>query len=368
MKATEAFLPWLEYDIDGFVSRVTPHDVKRVLKKDSLTPEDFLCLLSPAAESFLQDMAILAQKITSYHFGKAILLFAPLYIADYCQNQCIYCGFRAQNVFPRTKLSLEEIQKNGEVLSSKGFRHTLLLTGDAPSVTSVDFFEEALSLLQPMFDSLALEVYPLSEQDYVRLKKVGLDGLTIYQETYDRQVYDKVHPTGPKKDYLWRLETPERGARAGLRWITIGTLYGLSDPLHDAFWTAMHLLTLKRYYPTVEWGVSLPRLNPAEGDFVPTYHLSDKRFVQFLLAFRIFFPSVGITLSTRERPAMRDMLIPLGVTKISAESHTEVGGYAGNQHRIPQFEVADNRSLEEMVVVIRSKGFEPVFKDWIGVL
>ncbi|MFN3660646.1 MAG: 2-iminoacetate synthase ThiH, partial [Brevinematales bacterium] len=182
------------------------------------------------------------------------------------------------------------------------------------------------------------------------------------------QVYDKVHPSGPKKDYLFRLETPERGAMAGLRWITIGALYGLSDPLHDAFWTAMHLLTLKRYYPGVEWGISLPRLNPAEGNFVPAYHLSDKRFVQFLLAFRIFFPRVGITLSTRERPAMRDMLIPLGVTKVSAESHTDVGGYIGNQHRIPQFEVADERSVEEMVLAIRSKGFEPVFKDWIGVL
>ncbi|NPV38040.1 2-iminoacetate synthase (ThiH) [Brevinematales bacterium NS] len=368
MKATTEFLSWLEYDIEGFVSRVTSQDVKRVLRKDSLTPEDFLCLLSPAAEGFLEEMAILSQKITAHHFGRAILLFAPLYIADYCQNQCVYCGFRAQNRFPRTKLSLEEIRKNGEVLSEKGFRHILLLTGDAPSITPVDFLEEVLSLLSPMFDSLAVEVYPLSEEEYLRLRRVGLDGLTIYQETYDREVYDEVHPAGPKKDYLWRLGTPERGALAGLRWITIGALYGLANPLHDAFWTGMHLLTLKKYYPSVEWGLSLPRMNPAEGDFVPTYHLSDKKFVQFLFAFRIFFPTAGITLSTRERPQMRDILLPLGVTKVSAESHTEVGGYAAQNHHIPQFEVADNRSVEEMIAVIRSKGFEPVFKDWVGVL
>ncbi|MCX7882437.1 MAG: 2-iminoacetate synthase ThiH [Brevinematales bacterium] len=368
MKATEAFLSWLTYDIESVVSRVKKEDVQRVLRKERLTPEDFLCLLSPAAEAFLEDMAILSQKITAKHFGRAILLFAPLYVSDYCQNRCVYCGFRAQNTFARTKLSLEEIRKNGEVLSSKGFRHVLLLTGDAPSITPVEFFEDMLRVLHPMFDSLALEVYPLKTDEYVRLKQVGLDGLTIYQETYERKIYDEVHPTGPKKDYLWRLETPERGAMAGLRWITIGALYGLADPLHDAFWTAMHLMTLKKYYPEVEWGVSLPRMNPAEGDFVPKYTLSDRRFVQYLLAFRIFFPTVGITLSTRERPYMRDIVIPLGVTKVSAESHTEVGGYTEKPCHIPQFEVADTRSVEEMKRVIAHKGFDPVFKDWVGAI
>ncbi|URA10940.1 2-iminoacetate synthase ThiH [Thermospira aquatica] len=365
MKATEAFLPWLDFDIDGFVSRVTEKDVERVLEKEVLGYQDFLCLLSPVASRFLEKMAICSQQLTAKHFGRAILLFAPLYLADYCQNACVYCGFRVMNRFPRKKLSLEEIQRNGEILAEKGFRHILLLTGDAPAVTPVSYLEEAMSILSPMFDSLAVEVYPMTVEEYQKLRLVGLDGLTIYQETYDRKVYAEVHPSGPKRDFFWRLGTPERGAQAGLRWVTIGALYGLANPLHDAFWTAMHLMTLKKYYPEVEWGVSLPRMNPAEGDFVQKYNLPDKQFVQFLLAFRIFFPTVGITLSTRERPEMRDILIPLGVTKVSAESHTEVGGYAEHQEQVPQFEVADKRSVEEIKSVISSKGFDPVFKDWV---
>ncbi len=365
MKATEAFLSWLDFDIDGFVSRVTERDVEKVLEKETLGYQDFLCLLSPAAQRFLERMAIRSQQLTAKHFGRAILLFVPLYLADYCQNACVYCGFRVMNRFPRKKLSLEEIQKNGEVLASKGFRHILLLTGDAPEVTPVSYLEEAMRILSPMFDSLAVEIYPMATEDYERLRLVGLDGLTIYQETYDRTVYAEVHPSGPKRDFLWRLGTPERGAQAGLRWVTIGALYGLTHPLHDAFWTAMHLMTLKKYYPEVEWGVSLPRMNPAEGGFRPRYWLSDRQFVQFLLAFRLFFPTAGITLSTRERPEMRDILIPLGVTKVSAESHTDVGGYAETQKHVPQFEVSDKRSVEEMVAVIASKGFEPVFKDWV---
>jgi 2-iminoacetate synthase len=368
MRATESFLQWLDFDIDGALASVDETAVKKALSKDVLSPFDFLALVSEAAEPFLEVMARKAMELTAQHFGRAVLLFAPLYLADYCQNQCLYCGFSARNRFPRHKLSRDEIEANGEALYQQGFRHILLLTGDSPVQTPVDYLEEAIEILSRRFESIAVEVYPLEQHDYQRLRLKGLDGLTIYQETYDRAVYDEVHPSGPKKDYLYRLQTPERGALAGLRWITLGALYGLANPIHDAFWTAMHLVSLKKFYPFVEWGVSLPRMNPAEGIFSPRYQLSDKRFVQFLLAFRIFFPTVGITLSTRERPEMRDILIPLGITKMSAGSHTEVGGYASEEKTVPQFEIADNRSVEEVVAVIRSKGFDPVFKDWVGVV
>lgn len=368
MKATEAFLSWLTYPIDKVVQQVKETDVERVLKKEALLPEDFLCLLSPVASHYLEEMARRSMELTSKHFGRAILLFAPLYLADYCQNTCLYCGFSARNHFSRKKLSMEEIQRNGEVLYQKGFRHILLLTGDAPAITPLEYLEEAIGTLSELFDSIALEVYPLDTQEYQHLRGVGLDGLTIYQETYNREIYAEVHPDGPKRDYLWRLGTPERGALAGLRWITIGALYGLASPLHDAFWTAMHLMSLRKFYPEVEWGVSLPRMNPAEGRLSSLFSFPDRQFVQFLLAFRIMFPTVSITLSTRERAQIRDILIPLGITKISAGSHTDVGGYALEEKHIPQFEIADNRNVEEMIAVIRSKGFDPVFKDWVGVL
>jgi 2-iminoacetate synthase len=305
-----------------------------------------------------------------------------MYISDFCANHCTYCGFNAVTDFPRTRLTIEEIEVEAKAIAAMGIRHILVLTGEAPAKTPMSYLEEAVTVLTRHFSSIALEMFPMEEADYRQLCKAGVDSLTVYQEVYDQALYKEVHPKGPKSDYAFRLLTPERGARAGLRALNIGTLFGLGEPRAEAFMAGLHARYLEQEFPHVEVSLSLPRMTKAEGGIAPKNHLSDAAFVQTMLAWRLFMPRLGITVSTRESAQFRDRLIHLGATRFSAGSKTDVGGYAVRNPAVSgstesgskdsehpadttvQFEITDTRSVDETIRMIRNSGYQPVFKDW----
>lgn len=353
------------FDFDEFFERVNAGDIERALNREKLAPLDFLALLSPRAANYLEPMARKAQRLTVQYFGRTIQLFIPLYIANYCSNQCAYCGFSRNHSIGRSKLSLEEIEAEAIAIRRTGMQHLLVLTGEAPEVTPPDYIVSAMRLLKRHFASVSIEMFPMEETDYRRLKEAGVDGLTLYQETYDRQVYREVHPGGPKRDYRYRLDAPERGARAGFRAVNIGPLIGLAEKRREIFFCGLHARYIDDHYLATEVGLSLPRFNPAEGDFSPPYPATDREFVQFLLALRLFMPRATLTVSTRERAEFRDRLIPLGITRLSAGSCTGVGGYARPDHRqTPQFEISDARSVDQVAKAVSDQGYQPVYKDW----
>jgi 2-iminoacetate synthase len=244
-------------------------------------------------------------------------------------------------------------------------KHILVLTGEARQVTPMDYIEEAIGIIKKRFSSISIEMFPMDTEEYRRLKAAGVDGLTVYQEVYDREIYQKVHPAGKKADYRYRLDTPERGAVAGIRMINIATLFGLGDQRREAFMAGMHAKYLDDKYLDTELSLSLPRMNAAEGGYTPPYPVDDKSFVQFILAYRLFLPRSGITISTRESAALRDRLMFLGVTRMSAGSRTDVGGYTQPKEcSTAQFEISDDRDVADIIRAIRDRGFQPVFKDW----
>jgi 2-iminoacetate synthase len=361
-------LPRLEsVDFDASLRAVSTADVERALRRDEqLDRRDLLCLLSPAAQPYLEEMARRARRLTLQHFGRIISLYAPLYISDYCSNACTYCGFHAGVDFPRTKLTLEQIGQEAAAIAAAGIRHILVLTGEAPAQTPLSYLADAVRLLTKHFSSIALEIFPLDEDGYRTLRQAGADSLTVYQEVYDRAIYNEVHPAGRKADYVWRLQTPERGARAGFRALNIGPLFGLGEPRREAWLAALHARWLEEAFPDVEISLSLPRMTKAAGAIPPRHLLADRDFVQFMLAWRLFMPRLGITISTREAPAFRDRLVHLGATRFSSGSKTGVGEYAvRSQEAAPeQFAVTDNRSVAEVAAMLRRSGCQPVFKDW----
>ncbi len=338
-------------------------DVKRALAKESILPEELAVLLSPAAAGCLEEMARKAKDNTLRHFGNAIILYAPLYLSNYCVNNCLYCGFNVHNRMERRKLTIEEVAREAESISQSGIRHILLLTGESRKHSSVEYIKDCIKEAAKYFTSISIEVYPLEVDEYRMLVENGCDGLTIYQEVYDEDMYGVMHPGGPKRDYRYRLDTPERGCKGGMRSLGVGALLGLGDWRAEAFYTAMHAYYLNKNYPEVEISVSLPRIRPHCGSFSVPHPVNDREFVQIMLAFRIFLPHVGITISTRERAELRDNLIGLGVTRMSAGSVTEVGGYSSKRGD-GQFEVSDDRSVEEIRQMLYNKGYQPVFKDW----
>ncbi len=359
----ETLNEWASFDFKGYLGSISENDIEKSLFKQNLSNLDFLNLLSEAASPYLEKMAQKSSSLTIKNFGKAIALYIPLYISNYCVNECSYCGFNKSNRISRSKLSMEEIEKNAREIFRTGLKHILVLTGESRDETPVNYLEEAVRLLKKIFSSVSIEVFPMDVPDYKKLVQAGADGLTIYQETYNRALYGKVHLSGPKKNFDYRLGAPERGAAAFFRSVSIGPLFGLGDPLEEAFFCGLHARHLFTSFPGVEVGISLPRLNEAEGKFKAIYPLSDKNFVQYLAALRLFLPRAGIALSTRERAAFRDNLIGLGITKMSGGSSTSVGGYCGKPDT-PQFEVSDHRSVAEIAHVIMEKGYDPVYKDW----
>ncbi|NGM83088.1 2-iminoacetate synthase ThiH [Paenibacillus sp. 7124] len=340
-----------------------PEDVKRALAKDKLDEEDLLALLSPAAGQHLEEMAQKAQRLTRTHFGHVMQLFTPMYVADFCVNHCTYCSFSSIYDFPRKKLTLEEVEKEAAAIASTGLRHILLLTGESRRDSPVSYVKDCVTVLRKYFSSIGIEVNPLSQEEYKELAHAGVDGLTIYQEVYHRETYERLHVKGPKRNFRARLDAPERGCQAGFRSVNIGALLGLYDWRQEAFMAAMHARYLQDRYPGCEIGLSPPRFRPYLGSFNPESDVTDRALVQIILAYRLFLPRSGITLSTREPARLRDRLVHLGVTKMSAGVSTEVGGHTG-EGGTPQFEISDSRSVPEIREMLYRSGLQPVFKDW----
>jgi 2-iminoacetate synthase len=342
----------------------TERDVARALASERLRPEDLMALLSPAAEERLEMMARRAHRLTVQRFGRTILLYAPLYLSNECSNGCRYCGFNAGNEVPRRTLNLDEIENEARVLHDHGFRHILLVTGEQSRAVDNEALSAAVRRIRPLFSSISIEVYPMEEAGYSQMVDAGVDGLTIYQETYDRDLYAEMHPFGKKRDYDWRLLTPERGAAAGIRRIGVGALLGLGDFRTEAFFVGLHALHLSRHFWRSHVSVSFPRIRPADGGFAPLSPVSDTRFVQLICALRLLLPDAGLVLSTRESARLRDHLIPLGITQMSAGSCTAPGGYATKDESGRQFAIDDDRTPAEVSRIIRAKGYEAVWKDW----
>ena len=342
----------------------TGTDVERALSARRANLDDFMCLLSPAAEPYLEEMARGAQRLTQQRFGKVISLFAPLYLSNVCTNGCIYCGFNAHNPVERVTLTVDQAAAEARCIRSMGFRHVLLLTGEAPKVAPVEYIEEAVERIRPQFSSIGIEVFPMDTESYRRLIRSGVDNLVVFQETYNERRYPDFHPKGKKRDYRWRLETPDRGGDAGFRRLGLGALLGLDDWRVEGFFTGLHASHLLRTHWKSQVTISFPRLRPSAGGFDPPAPVSDFHFVQLLAALRLFLPDAGFTLSTREPASLRDHLIPLGITSMSAGSRTDPGGYSHTAEAEAQFEIADDRPPEVVAGVISSKGYEPVWKDW----
>jgi 2-iminoacetate synthase len=353
-----------QFDFNAFFEDVKPDDIKRILLKDSCDEKDFLSLLSPSALPFLEAMAQKANVLTVKNFGKTILLYAPIYISNYCENQCVYCGFNKKNKIQRKQLNSLEIKREAEVLAKSEIKHVLLLTGSARTIATVDYIGNAVQTLKKYFSSISIEVYPMETEEYKKMVVEGVDGVCLYQETYDEKLYAKIHPGGPKRDYLFRLNGPERACLAGMRTVNVGALLGLKDWRSEAFLTALHAKYLQDNYPDVEVSLSFPRLRPQKGDFVSSFEVDDTVMVQMMIAYRIFMPRGGVSISTRESSEFRDNILPLGVTKMSAGSKTVVGGYTSEGYENEQFEISDSRSVKEIEDMIYSKGCQPVFKDW----
>jgi 2-iminoacetate synthase len=393
---------------DDFVRRslsTTPADIRNSLAKSSLSLNDFAALISPAAAGFLGELSSRSRKLTLQRFGKVVRLFAPLYVSNECINNCSYCGFSRDNPILRVTLSVEEVRREARALLEQGFRNILLVAGEHPKFVSNNYLRDCVAALHEEIPSVSLEVGPMETDEYLPLVAAGADGLVVYQETYDREVYGEVHTAGPKKNFDWRLETPERAYAAGFRRLGISALYGLADWRYEAISVAAHAAWLLRHCWKAQLTISLPRLRPCAGEFQPLTQMSDRDLAQLICAFRLMFPDVGLVLSTREPARLRDGLIPLGITLMSAGSHTEPGGYTGagrekvhqtvrgrmvelpptvgikgegasewangNSHTTGatgQFEVSDDRSAKEVASLLQKLGYEPVWKDWDSAL
>ena len=308
-----------------------------------------------------------ASMLTLRHFGRAVSLFAPLYLSNYCDGGCLYCGFNRSRPLRRKRLSLSEMDREMEALSATGIRSVLLLTGESPAMTPAGYLLAAVARARRCFVNVALEVYPLEEEEYRRLVEAGVDGFTLFQETYDRTRYRELHPAGRKADYDYRYLAPERMARAGVRSITLGALLGLADPSEDSHALFTHLESLQRRFPGVEYRLAFPRVIPVDDSTFDPVLVSDRTLVRLIVSARVLFPRVGITLSTREGAGFRDRALEIGVDRLSAGSRTDVGGYTQSHSASGQFAIRDGRTPEEVVMMLKQRGFDPVFSDWCPV-
>ncbi len=357
---------FLKLNTEQIKTAVTSGDKTRAeiaVKKESASYEDFLALLSPAAAFLLDDMALRSRAMTQKHFGKNINMYIPLYISNECSNECAYCGFNRKNKINRKTLTEAEVEAELENIKKQGFNSILLLTGEAPDKAGLNYIARCVLLARKYFTQVSLEIYPMDTDGYRKLVDAGATGLTVYQETYDTDTYKKVHFSGQKKNFEWRINAPDRAAQAGFRKIGIGALLGLYDWRTEAAYVGAHAAYIMKKYWKTEVSVSFPRMRGSSSAFKPYQIISDRELVQMIFALRIFTKFAGITLSTREAAAFRDNMISLGVTNMSAGSKTNPGGYGGSESE-GQFEICDDRSVEEILSAIRSKGYYPVFKDW----
>ncbi|MBU4263716.1 MAG: 2-iminoacetate synthase ThiH [Proteobacteria bacterium] len=339
-------------------------DVHHALQSDRIDIKGLAALLSPAAEHLLPRLAARSARITAKRFGRTIQIYAPLYLSNFCINRCAYCGFSAGNKIDRRVLTMEEAEQEAMILHGRGFKHILLVAGEAPARLGVDYLAALTTRLRDGFAAISIEVQPLEEDEYVRLFAAGITSVAVYQETYDRGIYGQVHHAGKKCDFDYRLATPARAAAAGMREVGIGALLGLADWRLEGLAMGMHLAWLRKHYWRTALTISFPRLRPAEGGFQPLVKVNERMLTQMIFALRIFDPDVGLLLSTREEARFRDGMVGLGPTRYSAGSCTAPGGYAHPELTGEQFSVGDHRSMQEVCADICQKGYDPVRKDW----
>jgi 2-iminoacetate synthase len=371
-------------------------EARRCVRGGKWSLGDFASLISPAAAPYLEELCRHSRALTRRRFGNVIRLFAPLYLSNECINNCQYCGFSRDNPILRVTLSVAEMMREARALHEQGFRNVLLVAGEHPKFVSEQYLADCVRALRAEIPGVSLEVGPMETAQYRPIVQAGAEGLVVYQETYDRGVYAAMHTSGPKRDFDWRLETPERAYAAGFRRLGIGALHGLGDWRREALSLAAHADYLLRHCWKAQLTIALPRLRPCAGQFEPLTQMGDRELAQLVCALRLVFPDAGLVLSTREPARLRDGLIPLGITQISAGSHTEPGGYTGagrekthhttrgravdtaaasewagaegTTNATGQFEIADDRSPREVEAVLRRLGYEPVWKDWDAAL
>ena len=350
------------------LENIHPDDVEMALSEPagSYNFEKLLTLISPAAENYLEEMAQLAHQLTVQRFGRTIRLYAPLYLSNDCTNSCRYCGFNKENKFERTRLTIDQAVEEANIIASEGFRDILLVSSEDRQFVSVDYLAELARKLRDKFASISIEIYQMTRAEYAELFEAGIEGVTLYQETYNREAYTYYHPSGPKSDFDNRLDTPDHISAAGMREVGLGVLLGLTDWRIETLALAEHAHYLIKRYWQSHISFSFPRLRPAYevGCSQFRHLLSDKNLVQMITALRLCFADAGLVLSTRERAELRDHLVKLGITKLSAGSKTNPGGYSGHSGAIEQFEIDDIRSPAHVAAMIKQQGFEPVWKDW----
>ena len=354
-------------DITGKIGLKTEEDVKLALSKRHLDIDDFMALISPAAQPFLEEMAQRSRLITLQRFGKTMSMYIPMYITNSCTNACVYCGFNRHNRFERVILTPEQIEEECKAIKNLApFDNLLIVTGENPYAAGTPYIEKALQICRRYFNNLTIEVMPLSEEDYYRLTKAGLYGVVCFQETYNRENYKKYHPSGMKSDFEWRVNGFDRMGAAGVHKIGMGVLIGLEYWRTDVTMMALHLQYLRKKYWKTRYSVNFPRMRPSEGGFQPNVVMTDRELAQLIFAFRLFDNDVDISISTRETPYFRRHMAGLGVTSMSAGSKTEPGGYKTYPQALEQFSVSDERTPEEVAAELRSLGYEPVWKDWFN--
>ena len=350
-------------------NRYTETDVKRALAAEYLSIEDFAALLSPAAEPFLEQMAAKATIETRKHFGNSVYLFTPLYIANYCENYCVYCGFNCHNKIRRAKLDKDGIRREMEAIAKTGMEEILILTGESRKMSDVEYIGEACSIAHEYFKNVGIEVYPMNTDEYKYLHEHGADYVTVFQETYNSDKYETLHLAGHKRIFPYRLNAQERAIRGGMRGVAFAALLGLDDFRKDAFAAGVHAYLIQRKYPHAEISFSCPRLRPIiNNDKINPRDVHEKQLLQVMTAFRIFMPFAGLTISTRERAGFRDNVVGMCATKISAGVSTGIGSHTEEESLGDnQFEISDNRTLEQVCDAIRSRGLQPVMNDYVYV-
>ena len=348
----------------------TDEDVRRALLKDTLSPEDFGALLSPAALPHLEEIAQAAQRETRKHFGNSVMMFTPLYIANYCENYCIYCGFNCHNKIKRLKLDMESIENEMKAIAKTGLQEVLILTGESRRMSDVKYIGEACRIARRYFKVIGVEVYPMNSDEYAYLHECGVDYVTVFQETYDSDKYETLHLAGHKRVFPYRLNAQERAIRGGMRGVGFAALLGLADFRKDAFATGMHAYLLQRKYPHAEIAFSCPRLRPIiNNDKINPKDVHEAQLLQVICAYRLFMPFASITISTRERSGFRNNVIDIAATKISAGVSVGIGEHTKSEEEKgdAQFEISDGRSVDEVFRAITDKGLQPVMSDYIYV-
>ncbi len=342
----------------------TSKDVERALSTSSRDIEDFKALISPAAEQYLEQMAQQSHALTKKHFGNNIQMYIPLYLSNECQNICTYCGFSLDVKLKRKTLTDAEIHAEAKLIKRLGYDHVLVVTGEANKTVGMPYFLNAIKILKQYFAHISLEVQPLEQEDYFKLKQAGVQAILVYQETYHKEDYKKHHPKGRKSNFAYRLDTPDRIGRSGMHKIGLGVLIGLEDWRVDSFFTALHMQYLEKKYWKSRYAISFPRLRPCASGIPLKSVISDRQLTQLICAYRLLNPMVELSMSTRESQKFRDNIIKLGITSISAESSTEPGGYSTPKKSLEQFETDDKRNTKSFVQVIKDQGYNVVFKDW----